>query len=199
MIPDFDPPPLRVRCLSLSYTQNKKINVAKCGITEASNTSLSPSTTDGLLPAAAAAHALRVRVQMATPTAPVGFITHQSFGWSGYHDCILGPGVVPEALSLSESGWWVVFGGVWSILTGVLVVDQERGVNRKGLFRAWRGLTWTRTSGSSGWRYVAACRTVVVAQAFVVVVLDLRSFVEMWLEFLVEYIFRWEVCSRYDL
>lgn len=103
MIPDFDPPPLRVRCLSLSYTQNKKINVAKCGITEASNTSLSLSRTDGLLPAAAAAHALRVRVQMATPTAPISLITHQSFGWSGYHDCILGPGVVPEALPLSVS------------------------------------------------------------------------------------------------
>lgn len=103
MIPDFDPPPLRARCLSLSYTQNKKINVAKCGIIEASNTSLSLSRTDSLLPAAAAAHTLGVRVQMAAPTAPIGFITHQSFGRSGYHDCILGPGVVPEALYLSQS------------------------------------------------------------------------------------------------
>lgn len=48
---------------------------------------------------------------------------------------------------------------------------------------------------SSGWRYVVASRTVVVAQAVVVVsVLDLRSFVRMWMELLVEYIFRWEVC-----
>lgn len=30
-------------------------------------------------------------------------------------------------------------------------------------------------------------------------VLKLEKFVEMWLELLVEYIFRWEVCSRYDL
>lgn len=103
MIPDFDPSPLRARCLSLSYTQNKKINVAKCGITEASNTSLSLSRTASLLPAAAAAHALGVRVEMTAPTAPIGFVAHQSFGRSGYHDCILGPGVVPEALSLSQS------------------------------------------------------------------------------------------------
>lgn len=92
---------------------------------------------------------------MATPTAPISFVTHQSFGRSGYHDCILGPGVVPEALSLSLRVW--VVGSVRSILTGVLVVDQERGVGKKGLFRAWRGLTWTRTSGffgCNGWRYV---------------------------------------------
>lgn len=72
-------------------------------------------------------------------------------------------------------------------------------MHKKGLFRAWRGLTWTRTSGFFG---VALCGRLSYSSSSpsrCSSVLDLRSFVGMWLELLVEYIFRWEVCLRYDL
>lgn len=68
---------------------------------------------------------------------------HQSFGRSGYHDCILGSGD-PEALSLVGS-----FGGVgrsWWRVSG------RSGTWGEGLFRAWRDLTWTSGFSLDGGR-----------------------------------------------